>query len=212
MRNGLYAVAGTAITSSISTFDYGSGSMAPAALIKSGIELTPYVDPLSVPPVIDASLRENLVIDIQMRQFHQKLHRDLPPTMLWGFNGSWPGPTIEARPGRQVTIRWSNHLPSTHFLPIDHTLHGAEETLPQVRTITHVHGASVPSGSDGYPDAWYTADGQHGPRFNSQPFTYPNHQRPRLSGTTIIVTALPGLIITPVFRAFISFATMQSRR
>jgi spore coat protein A len=134
------------------------------------------VDPLPVPPVIDASLPENLVIDIQMRQFHQKLHRDLPPTMLWGFNGSWPGPTIEARRGRQVTIRWSNHLPSTHFLPIDHTLHGAEATLPQVRTITHVHGACVPSGSDGYPDAWYTADGQHGPRFNSQPFTYPNHQ------------------------------------
>ena len=39
---------------------------------------------------------------VEMKQFAQKIHRDLPPATLWGFGAvgfspSWPGPTIEAR-------------------------------------------------------------------------------------------------------------------
>ncbi|HYK35467.1 MAG TPA: multicopper oxidase [Alloacidobacterium sp.] len=139
--------------------------------------LTPYVDPLPVPSVIHATSGPDKIIEIQMRQSRQKVHRDLPPTLFWGFNGSWPGPTIEVQRGKQTTIKWTNHLPDKHFLPIDHTLHGCEPTIPEVRTVTHVHGACVLPESDGYPEAWYTADGQHGPRFNAEPFVYPNHQQ-----------------------------------
>ena len=31
-----------------------------------------------------------LRITIRMNEFKQKLHRDLPPTLLWGYNGIFP--------------------------------------------------------------------------------------------------------------------------
>ena len=34
--------------------------------------------------------------DIAMTEFPQQLHRDLPPTIVWGYGGSYPGPTIVA--------------------------------------------------------------------------------------------------------------------
>lgn len=176
IRRGVCAAAGAVLTGSIPAFDQTAPPMFSPAWVRSGVDLTPYVDPLPIPPVIDTASSGDRAIEIQMRQFRQKVHRDLPPTTLWGFNGSCPGPTIEARRGRQVSIRWTNHLPAKHFLPIDYTLHGAESTLPEVRTVTHLHGACVLPESDGYPEAWYTADGQHGPWFYPQPSTYPNHQ------------------------------------
>ena len=66
-----------------------------------------------------------------------------PPTTLWGYNGSWPGPTIEAQTGQPVRINWVSKLPRTHLLPVDHSIHGAEMTLPAVRNVAHLHGACV---------------------------------------------------------------------
>ena len=43
-------------------------------------KLKPFVDPLPIPPVLPGAAS----FDIHMRQFFQKLHRDLPPTKLWG--------------------------------------------------------------------------------------------------------------------------------
>src|SRR5215471_5345206 len=34
---------------------------------------------------------------ITTRQFQAKVHRDISPTTLWGYGGSFPGPTIEVR-------------------------------------------------------------------------------------------------------------------
>lgn len=177
IRNSLFAAAGAALAARIPAFDQAMSQMATSQSDRSGIDLTPYVDSLTIPAVIDSTSRPGKVIEIQMRQFRRKVHRDLPATTLWGFNGTWPGPTIMARRGQQTIIRWANRLPSKHFLPIDHTLHGAESTLPEVRTVTHLHGARVLPENDGYPEAWYTADGQHGPRFNPQPSIYPNDQQ-----------------------------------
>ncbi len=42
-----------------------------------------------------------------------------------------------------------------HFLPIDHSLHGAEKSLPEVRGVVHLHGGRTPAASDGYPEDWY---------------------------------------------------------
>ena len=67
-----------------------------------------------------------------------------------------PGPTIEARRGEPLLVEWVNELPDKHFLPIDHSLHGAGPEVPEVRTIVHVHGGRVPPESDGYPENWYT--------------------------------------------------------
>ena len=104
-----------------------------------------------------------------MQQVQRKLHRDLPPTRLWTYGGASPGLTIETRSGQGLLIEWANELPPRHFLPIDHTLHGAETSRPEVRGVVHVHGAKAPPESDGYPEDWYVP-GQ------SRTYYYPNQQ------------------------------------
>ena len=91
-----------------------------------------------------------------MRQVAVKIHRDVAETQLWSYGDTVPGPTIEARSGQGVRIEWVNALPDKHFLPIDHTLHGAGADQPEVRTAVHVHGAKVEAKYDGFPEDWQT--------------------------------------------------------
>ena len=140
------------------------------------LELTSYVDPLPIPAILRPS-NGGESIHVQAATFRQKIHRDLPPTGLWGYNGAWPGPTFEVRRGQGLAVRWTNALPTKHFLPIDTTIHGAEEGVPEVRTVVHVHGAQVLPEHDGYPDAWATSDGKTGPVAAPAVNHYPNQQR-----------------------------------
>ena len=151
-------------------------TMASPPPVRSGVKLTSYVDPLPIPPVIRPTDNPNDIVQIEMVQLQQKVHRDLPPTTVWGYNGSWPGPTIEAESGKTLNINWVSKLPATHLFPIDHSIHGAESTLPLVRNVAHVHGACALPDDDGYPEAWFTAHGERGPRFNPRPSLYPNCQ------------------------------------
>jgi spore coat protein A len=91
-----------------------------------------------------------------MRQVETRIHRDVPPTPMWSYGETVPGPTIEAKSGQPILIEWVNALPKKHFLPIDHTLHGAAADQPEVRTAVHVHGAKVPPQYDGFPEDWQT--------------------------------------------------------
>ncbi len=103
------------------------------------------------------------------------LHRDLNPTTVWGYEGNYPGPTIEVESGEQVYIKWMNDLPEKHLLPIDHTVHGAQNDVPDVRTVPHVHGAVVEPESDGYPEAWFTRNfSETGPYFVHEIYHYSN--------------------------------------
>jgi spore coat protein A len=140
--------------------------------------LAHFVDPLPLPPLAKPiELRSDLsdpgaripFYRIVMRQFQAKVHRDVPPTTFWGYNGLCPGPTIEARSGEPILVEWVNELPHQHFLPIDHTLHGAEADQPEVRTVVHLHGGRTGPESDGYPEDWFVP-GQ------SATCHYPNQQ------------------------------------
>ncbi|HSY34670.1 MAG TPA: multicopper oxidase [Acidobacteriaceae bacterium] len=173
MSRGLYTSAGLILQKSVPAIGQ---AMAAPAQIHSGVRLTRYVDPLPIPPVIRATGTPGEIVEIEMRQFRQKLHRDLPPTAIWGYNGSWPGPTIEVQRGKPLQIHWVSKLPTTHLLPVDHSIHGAESSIPDVRNVAHVHGACVLPEDDGYPEAWFTANGEHGPSFNPKPSSYPNSQ------------------------------------
>ena len=144
----------------------------------STVSLAKFVDPLPIPPVIRPAAQGTKRIRVRIRQFYQKIHRDLPPTRLWGYNAIWPGPTIEVPKDYPLEIEWMSSLPQRHFLPIDSTIHGAEATLPEVRTVTHLHGAMVLPDSDGYPEAWFTATGKTGPKFRSCLSSYSNNQPP----------------------------------
>lgn len=104
-----------------------------------------------------------------MSSVEQTIHRDVRPTRMWGFGGSSPGPTIEARSGQELLVEWANELPREHFLPIDHKVHGAEADKPDVRVVTHLHGAKARAKDDGYPEDWYVAG-------KSAIYHYPNQQ------------------------------------
>ena len=144
------------------------------------VSLTPFVDPLPIPPVIGPSstLNGQPLFNVTMQAFTRKLHRDLPPTPLWGYNGLYPGPTFENRQGSPIRVQWMNNLPNTHMFPIDDTLHGDEAGQPLVRTVVHLHGAKVQPDSDGYPEAWFTNGfAQVGPFFDNKIYHYPNDQQ-----------------------------------
>ena len=126
-------------------------------------KLQPFVDALPIPTIAKAnsyrSSPEDPTIKIPyyrmpIRATEIQVHRDLPPTYVWGYGASSPGPTLETRSGQGLLVEWVNELPRRHFLPIDHSLHGAGADQPEVRAVTHVHGARVPPESDGYPEHW----------------------------------------------------------
>jgi spore coat protein A len=155
-----------------------ASSIAPPSKALDPNTLKPFVDPLPLPTVVKSTVThpdpenssKNLPLyRVTMQEIHQKVHRDLPPTRMWGFNGSSPGPLFETRSGQGLMVEWINQLPQKHFLPIDHTLHGAEADQPEVRCVVHLHGGRTPAASDGYPEDWVVPG-------KSLLYHYPNQQ------------------------------------
>ena len=150
-------------------------TMAPALDVNA---LKQFVDPLPIPEIAQhqgyrpspADPKLNVQFyRIQAQPIACKVHRDLPPTKFWSFGASTPGPTFETRSGEPLLVEWVNALPGEHFLPVDHTLHGAEADKPAVRTVVHLHGAKTRPESDGYPEDWIVPG-------KSSLYYYPNQQ------------------------------------
>jgi spore coat protein A len=130
-----------------------------------------FVNPLPVPSVIDA--RNGGVFNMGISQFNQWLGLVNPVTQepmttkVWGYNGSYPGPTIVAKKDVPIDVFWHNNLvdgngmPLPHLLPIDPSVHWALEEFTNwqsygIPVVTHLHGGHTESASDGLPDAWFT--------------------------------------------------------
>jgi spore coat protein A len=122
------------------------------------LSLARFVDRLPVPPISQPVARYKWATyyEIPMTEFKQQLHRDLAPTTVWGYAGTYPGPTFETLIDERIAVNWINNLPARHIFTVDHTIHGAEQRFPAVRTVVHLHGANVPPESDGYPEDWIT--------------------------------------------------------
>jgi spore coat protein A len=143
--------------------------------------LEPYVDWLPIPPVakpVRGNAGGQAYYEIAMKEIRQKLHRDLPPTTLWGYDGQYPGPTIETRRNVSVQVRWINDLrdldtglPRTdHYFDVDTKIHGPDVEGKTPRTVVHLHGGHVPAESDGYPESTFVSGGSRLDRYpNSQP-------------------------------------------
>lgn len=136
-------------------------------------KLKPFVDPLPILPVVhggpqrpdpEDSSRRIGYYHVTMQEVTAQLHRDLSFSKLWGFNGSFPGPVLEARVGKPLMVEWANKLPKRHLLPAETALNG-----PECCSVIHLQGGRTPSGSDGYPDDW-VASGK------SLAYYYPNNQ------------------------------------
>ena len=131
-----------------------------------------YVDPLPFPKrLMPLSTNEDGVqYRVRMMEFKQQMHSQLPPTRLWGYEGQYPGPTIEALRGTPIAVQWENQLPAQHIFGIDPRIHGAMPPAPAVRTVPHLHGSRISSESDGLPEKWFTPG-------NSAVYHYPNSQQ-----------------------------------
>ena len=125
-----------------------------------------YIDPLPLPPRLVSGTQP---LHIRMAEFRRKLHSQLPATKLWGYEGHYPGPTIEAKTGSPMQIVWENALPHEHIFAIDPRIHGAMPPTPAVRTVPHLHGSRTESESDGLPEKWFTPG-------KSARYSYPNQQ------------------------------------
>ena len=149
---------------------------------------TKFIDPLPNLPRIQIKPTSTgwSEITVKMSQFQTKLHSDLPVQTVWGYNGSTPGPMIEVEKGQGLRVHWVNQLPKTHLFPVPKGMNVALSlglclpTAPDVRTVTHLHGAEVSEtnpmdrlhNSDGWPDAWILPGQQ-------QIADYPNRQEAR---------------------------------
>ncbi|RRR96826.1 multicopper oxidase family protein [Glycomyces terrestris] len=106
--------------------------------------------PLPIPPVL-APVESGAGGD-RYEMVQREVEAEILPgyaTRLWTYEGSFPGPTIEARRGRPVTV-----------------LHRNELTVP---TVVHLHGGRTPAASDGYPTDLVLPQGWTGHHAHSMP-------------------------------------------
>ena len=148
--------------------------------------LQPYVDslPLLVDNAIDATAGGT--VNLSSALVSRKVHRDLPPTKLFGYLrsggpgavdpvASYLGPAVVAKTGVPVRVRYTNALAPNDYLRV-FTNHGSRYLqfagAPEVRTMAHLHGGFVAGADDGNPY-------QHPSAFRTgtvQTVMYPNEQ------------------------------------
>lgn len=133
--------------------------------------LARFIDPLPIPKRLSPYSTRNGVskFRVRMLEFTRQMHSQLPPARLWGYEGQYPGPIIEAFRGESFEVTWENQLPLKHLFEVDPRIHGAMPPSPAVRTVPHLHGSRTTSESDGLPEKWFTPG-------NSARYSYPNHQ------------------------------------
>jgi spore coat protein A len=122
---------------------FGSAAIT-GELLTSKVPLpTPFQVPLPIPAVLAPVARDADAdrYEIVQRQATAEILPGLR-TPIWGYQGTFPGPTIESRSGRTAIIRHRNELP--------------------VPTVVHLHGGRTPPESDGYAtDLVLPAAGTH---------------------------------------------------
>ncbi len=123
-----------------------------------------FVDPLPIPQIATSKATTATgepLYDMSISQFDQFLgYRDALGnkilTTVWGYNGTYPGPTIVATQNQPIAVDFTNNLPTNPLFPVDHALMGANNGEPDSRTITHHHGGNNAASDDGFPTDWNT--------------------------------------------------------
>ena len=122
----------------------------------------PFTVPFSLPPkaVPVKSVGTTDYYSLVMRQQATEI---LPgyQTNIWGYNGSFPGPTFDVQQGRETVVRQANRLPQSHptlgYTPF---------------TSVHLHGSASLPQYDGYAsDVTYPG--------SAKDYHYPNFQDAR---------------------------------
>ena len=111
------------------------------AELRSAVPLPPaFRAPLPLPSVLKPVGTSGGADRYEMTQREAKLEI-LPGlrTPMWTYEGTFPGPTIESRRGRPITVTHRNELP--------------------VPTVVHLHGGRTPAGFRRVPDRPRPAQG-----------------------------------------------------
>ena len=95
---------------------------------------------------IDSNGRPTVSFDASGMTFAPGTQRSLPMSTIYGFNGTFPGPRINAEYGKPVLVRFENHL-DENPLGLDRQDFGA----PDWSFLTHLHNGHTAPESDGNP-------------------------------------------------------------
>ncbi len=163
------AMAGVGVALPIGAISRPFGRIGESGSVASpGVE--PFRVPLPVPPILEPMHSDGATDHYEVVQ--KAATMEIIPgekTEIWGYDGLFPGPTIEARSGRRVVVRQRNELP----VPVS----------------THLHGGKTPPESDGGPMDLIMPSGgdfphtghSHGHAMASndsfKDYEYPNEQR-----------------------------------
>jgi FtsP/CotA-like multicopper oxidase with cupredoxin domain len=159
--------------------------------VTSGTGIRKFVDALpSLPQAVPDTITfpGSDYYEIELTQYSQKLHSDLPPTALRGYvqtnygtdahgkntiappaTPQYLGPLIIAQRNRPVRVKFTNMLPAGSggdlILPVDTSVMGAGMNMnngapyQQNRANIHLHGGYTPWISDGTPNQWTVPKG-----------------------------------------------------
>jgi spore coat protein A len=156
------------------------------------VPLAPFADTLPVPRRLVAA-RHNGRLSVPIRGGAHRFHHDLPESPIWGYDGTVPGPTIEAERGQPVTVQWRNELDGAMPVVATTAPEAADRSgvpaqcvpglsggtpSPNVAalsgyTVVHLHGGLTPAPYDGWAENLF-APGQ------DAVFHYPMNQRAAL--------------------------------
>jgi spore coat protein A len=121
-----------------------------------------------------------------------RFHRDLPESRIWGYEGMFPGPSIEAERGQPVTVEWQNELEPPFPVVVTRAPANTADGVPVQcvpglsggmpdqgaaalagHAVVHLHGGLTPATFDGWTEN-LCAPGQ------TALFQYPMDQRAAL--------------------------------
>jgi spore coat protein A, manganese oxidase len=137
--------------------------------------ITPFRVPLPIPPVLQPVRSDDIAgvdpssgipfsgtdyYQVTMKASPAKILPGYPDTMIYGYNGITPGPTIKARQGRQAVVRQINGLPNV-----------SQFNYPSWTSV-HLHGSASLPQYDGYASD-VTNPGEY------KDYVYPNVQPSR---------------------------------
>ncbi|WP_427005220.1 multicopper oxidase family protein [Pseudarthrobacter sp. H2] len=113
---------------------------------------------------IDAKGRPTVSFDASGKTVAAGTMRTLPLSTIYGFNGTFPGPMINAEYGKPALVRFENHLDENPF-----NLDRQDFGSPDWSFLTHLHNAHTAPESDGNPHYSMVSGPKH-PGFSPQMF------------------------------------------
>src|SRR6266513_5905099 len=131
--------------------------------------LTKFKDRLRVPPTLQPQIKadQQYILRVHMRPARVQLHSELPPSQVWTYESSLPGPTIEVSRGQRLQVEWINAIPEDQPYPITAVTapdgsqnetgrsgRPANATVATLSpwTVVHLHGGRTAAVSDGWTE------------------------------------------------------------